>query len=149
MAAGEVDDPAVARGVNYLVRTQGQDGLWIGTTAPKNHMPNCTCRLLPRFRLRKRAIAQSGKEHPAPFSFVPGGRPNETGLAHFSSYEPARLPLIPWEHLDTAAIPGEAGAVAADQHARRLHPRDPLGREPCQRLLGAAEATVFCRARRR
>ncbi|MGG3815747.1 prenyltransferase/squalene oxidase repeat-containing protein, partial [Methylorubrum rhodesianum] len=28
MAVGEVDDPAVARGVNYLLRTQGQDGLW-------------------------------------------------------------------------------------------------------------------------
>ena len=28
MAVGEVDDPAVARGVNYLMRTQGTDGLW-------------------------------------------------------------------------------------------------------------------------
>jgi hypothetical protein len=28
---------------------------------PKNYIPNCTCRLLPFFRLRKRAIAQSGK----------------------------------------------------------------------------------------
>ena len=28
MAAGEVDHPAVARGIDYLVRTQGQDGLW-------------------------------------------------------------------------------------------------------------------------
>lgn len=27
----------------------------------KHHIPNCTCRLLPCFRLRKRAIAQSGK----------------------------------------------------------------------------------------
>ncbi len=28
MAAGEVDDPAVARGVSYLARTQGGDGFW-------------------------------------------------------------------------------------------------------------------------
>jgi squalene-hopene/tetraprenyl-beta-curcumene cyclase len=28
MAAGEVDHPAVARGINYLVRTQAADGLW-------------------------------------------------------------------------------------------------------------------------
>lgn len=28
MAAGEVDHPAVARGIAYLSRTQGQDGLW-------------------------------------------------------------------------------------------------------------------------
>ncbi|BCM87100.1 squalene--hopene cyclase [Methylobacterium indicum] len=28
MAAGEADHPAVARGVNYLARTQGADGLW-------------------------------------------------------------------------------------------------------------------------
>jgi squalene-hopene/tetraprenyl-beta-curcumene cyclase len=28
MAAGEVDHPAVAHGVSYLVRTQGQDGSW-------------------------------------------------------------------------------------------------------------------------
>jgi len=28
MAAGEVDDPAVARGVQYLARTQGGDGFW-------------------------------------------------------------------------------------------------------------------------
>ena len=28
MAVGEVEDPAVARGVNYLLRTQGSDGLW-------------------------------------------------------------------------------------------------------------------------
>src|SRR5438552_214222 len=29
MAAGEVNHPAVARGIAYLVRTQGQDGLWV------------------------------------------------------------------------------------------------------------------------
>jgi squalene-hopene/tetraprenyl-beta-curcumene cyclase len=28
MAAGELDHPAVARGIAYLVRTQGKDGLW-------------------------------------------------------------------------------------------------------------------------
>jgi squalene-hopene/tetraprenyl-beta-curcumene cyclase len=28
MAAGEVDHPAVARGVRYLQKTQGADGLW-------------------------------------------------------------------------------------------------------------------------
>jgi squalene-hopene/tetraprenyl-beta-curcumene cyclase len=28
MAAGEVDHPAVARGIEYLARTQGADGLW-------------------------------------------------------------------------------------------------------------------------
>ena len=28
MAAGEVDHPAVARGVAYLARTQGTDGFW-------------------------------------------------------------------------------------------------------------------------
>jgi squalene-hopene/tetraprenyl-beta-curcumene cyclase len=28
MAAGEVDHPAVARGIDYLARTQGRDGLW-------------------------------------------------------------------------------------------------------------------------
>jgi squalene-hopene/tetraprenyl-beta-curcumene cyclase len=28
MAAGEVDNPAVARGLDYLARTQGDDGLW-------------------------------------------------------------------------------------------------------------------------
>jgi squalene-hopene/tetraprenyl-beta-curcumene cyclase len=28
MAAGEVDHPAVARGIDYLVRRQGQDGFW-------------------------------------------------------------------------------------------------------------------------
>ena len=28
MATGEVDHPAVARGVDYLVRSQGKDGLW-------------------------------------------------------------------------------------------------------------------------
>ncbi|MBB3904977.1 squalene--hopene cyclase [Methylobacterium brachythecii] len=28
MAAGEVDDPAVARGINFLSRTQGADGFW-------------------------------------------------------------------------------------------------------------------------
>ncbi len=28
MAAGEVDHPAVARGIDYLVRNQGTDGLW-------------------------------------------------------------------------------------------------------------------------
>jgi squalene-hopene/tetraprenyl-beta-curcumene cyclase len=28
MAAGEVDHPAVARGIAYLARTQGEDGLW-------------------------------------------------------------------------------------------------------------------------
>jgi len=28
MAAGEVDHPAVARGVDYLMRSQGEDGLW-------------------------------------------------------------------------------------------------------------------------
>ncbi|TGD96488.1 squalene--hopene cyclase [Methylobacterium nonmethylotrophicum] len=28
MAAGEADNPAVARGINYLARTQGADGLW-------------------------------------------------------------------------------------------------------------------------
>jgi squalene-hopene/tetraprenyl-beta-curcumene cyclase len=28
MAAGEVDHPAVARGIRYLKATQGQDGLW-------------------------------------------------------------------------------------------------------------------------
>jgi squalene-hopene/tetraprenyl-beta-curcumene cyclase len=28
MAAGEVDNPAVARGIAYLERTQGEDGLW-------------------------------------------------------------------------------------------------------------------------
>jgi squalene-hopene/tetraprenyl-beta-curcumene cyclase len=28
MAAGRVDDPAVERGIRYLQRTQGADGLW-------------------------------------------------------------------------------------------------------------------------
>ncbi len=28
MAAGEVDHPAVARGIRYLQATQGADGLW-------------------------------------------------------------------------------------------------------------------------
>ncbi|KQQ35700.1 squalene--hopene cyclase [Methylobacterium sp. Leaf125] len=28
MAAGEADDPAVTRGINYLTRTQGADGFW-------------------------------------------------------------------------------------------------------------------------
>jgi len=28
MAAGRVDDPAVGRGISYLIRTQGADGLW-------------------------------------------------------------------------------------------------------------------------
>lgn len=28
MAAGRVDDPAVVRGIHYLQRTQGEDGLW-------------------------------------------------------------------------------------------------------------------------
>jgi squalene-hopene/tetraprenyl-beta-curcumene cyclase len=28
MAAGEVDNPAVARGIDYLMRTQAEDGLW-------------------------------------------------------------------------------------------------------------------------
>ena len=28
MAAGAVDHPAVARGIAYLARTQGQDGFW-------------------------------------------------------------------------------------------------------------------------
>ncbi len=28
MAAGEVDHPAVARGIDYLARTQGADGFW-------------------------------------------------------------------------------------------------------------------------
>ena len=28
MAAGEVDNPAVARGIDYLARTQGADGFW-------------------------------------------------------------------------------------------------------------------------
>jgi squalene-hopene/tetraprenyl-beta-curcumene cyclase len=28
MAAGEIDHPAVARGIDYLSRTQGADGLW-------------------------------------------------------------------------------------------------------------------------
>ena len=28
MAAGEIDHPAVARGIDYLARTQGADGLW-------------------------------------------------------------------------------------------------------------------------
>ncbi len=28
MAAGAADHPAVARGIDYLIRTQGTDGLW-------------------------------------------------------------------------------------------------------------------------
>ncbi len=32
MAAGEADHPAVARGVEYLIRTQGEDGFW-----PEDH----------------------------------------------------------------------------------------------------------------
>ena len=28
MAAGEVDSPAVARGIAYLAATQGEDGFW-------------------------------------------------------------------------------------------------------------------------
>ena len=28
MAAGEIDHPAVKRGIDYLSRTQGDDGLW-------------------------------------------------------------------------------------------------------------------------
>ena len=28
MAAGEVDHPAVAKGIGYLVQTQGEDGFW-------------------------------------------------------------------------------------------------------------------------
>jgi squalene-hopene/tetraprenyl-beta-curcumene cyclase len=28
MAAGDVDDPAVAKGIRYLVQTQGEDGFW-------------------------------------------------------------------------------------------------------------------------
>jgi squalene-hopene/tetraprenyl-beta-curcumene cyclase len=28
MAAGHVDHPAVARGIDWLQRTQGEDGLW-------------------------------------------------------------------------------------------------------------------------
>ena len=28
MAAGEAEDPAVVRGINYLTRTQGADGFW-------------------------------------------------------------------------------------------------------------------------
>ena len=28
MAAGEIDHPAVARGIDYLLRTQGEDGFW-------------------------------------------------------------------------------------------------------------------------
>jgi squalene-hopene/tetraprenyl-beta-curcumene cyclase len=28
MAAGEADHPAVARGVEFLLRTQGSDGFW-------------------------------------------------------------------------------------------------------------------------
>jgi squalene-hopene/tetraprenyl-beta-curcumene cyclase len=28
MAAGEVDNPAVARGLEYLARNQGDDGIW-------------------------------------------------------------------------------------------------------------------------
>jgi squalene-hopene/tetraprenyl-beta-curcumene cyclase len=28
MAAGEIDHPVVARGIDYLSRTQGSDGLW-------------------------------------------------------------------------------------------------------------------------
>jgi squalene-hopene/tetraprenyl-beta-curcumene cyclase len=28
MAAGEVDDPVVARGINYLVHLQDPDGFW-------------------------------------------------------------------------------------------------------------------------
>jgi squalene-hopene/tetraprenyl-beta-curcumene cyclase len=28
MAAGEVDHPAVKRGIDYLARTQGDDGFW-------------------------------------------------------------------------------------------------------------------------
>jgi len=30
MAAGEVDHPAVGRGIAHLARTQGADGLWEG-----------------------------------------------------------------------------------------------------------------------
>ena len=28
MAAGEIDHPAVAKGVGYLAETQGEDGFW-------------------------------------------------------------------------------------------------------------------------
>ncbi len=28
MAAGDVDDPAVAKGIRYLMQTQGEDGFW-------------------------------------------------------------------------------------------------------------------------
>ena len=28
MAAGEIDHPAVERGISYLLRTQGRDGFW-------------------------------------------------------------------------------------------------------------------------
>ena len=28
MAAGDLDHPAVARGIDYLMQTQGEDGMW-------------------------------------------------------------------------------------------------------------------------
>ena len=44
MAAGEVDHPAVARGIDYLLRTQGADGFWQEAHYHRDRLP---ARVLP------------------------------------------------------------------------------------------------------
>ncbi len=44
MAAGEVDHPAVARGIGYLAETQGSDGFW---NEPRVHRDRISARVLP------------------------------------------------------------------------------------------------------
>ena len=39
MAAGEVDHPAVARGIDYLLEHQGEDGFWERSATPPPAFP--------------------------------------------------------------------------------------------------------------
>ena len=48
MAAGEVDHPAVARGIAYLVATQGADGFWDEAALHRDRFPARVLSALPR-----------------------------------------------------------------------------------------------------
>ena len=58
MAAGEVDHPAVARGIAYLSRTQGADGVWPEERFTATGFPRVFYLALPRL---SRSSSRSGR----------------------------------------------------------------------------------------
>ena len=72
MAAGEIDHPAVARGIDYLAETQGADGFWNEPRYTATGFPACstcattaTAKFFPvwamaRYRNLKSGNARSG-----------------------------------------------------------------------------------------